>query len=191
MSDLRIYVACLASYNNGHLHGRWIDCDGKDADDLQEEVNAMLRASPYPNVTVEHEGKEVPSAEEFAIHDHEGFPANSVEEYTPLSEIAAMVEALETLEDHERVGFRFLLWNNHGQDIAEAVEKASDVRWTKGSKVEALEEYYEETGQMEGIPDWVRIDWDAVARDWEASGDLTSFDDPEEGRVQIFGANDL
>lgn len=23
----RIYVACLAAYNNGHLHGRWIDAD--------------------------------------------------------------------------------------------------------------------------------------------------------------------
>ena len=21
----RIYVACLAAYNNGHLHGAWID----------------------------------------------------------------------------------------------------------------------------------------------------------------------
>jgi len=21
---IRIYVACLAAYNNGHLHGRWI-----------------------------------------------------------------------------------------------------------------------------------------------------------------------
>lgn len=25
MSDNRIYVACLASYNNGVLHGKWID----------------------------------------------------------------------------------------------------------------------------------------------------------------------
>ena len=24
---IRIYVACLASYNNGHLHGRWIDAE--------------------------------------------------------------------------------------------------------------------------------------------------------------------
>jgi len=48
----RIYVACLASYNNGVLHGAWIDAV-QDADALQAEVATMLRASPYPNVTVD------------------------------------------------------------------------------------------------------------------------------------------
>ncbi|HBJ92860.1 MAG TPA: antirestriction protein ArdA, partial [Hyphomonadaceae bacterium] len=23
--DIRIYIACLAAYNNGYLHGAWID----------------------------------------------------------------------------------------------------------------------------------------------------------------------
>lgn len=27
---MRIFVACLASYNAGTLHGEWIDCTGKD-----------------------------------------------------------------------------------------------------------------------------------------------------------------
>ena len=26
-SNPRIYVACLAAYNNGYLHGAWIDAD--------------------------------------------------------------------------------------------------------------------------------------------------------------------
>ena len=30
-SNPRIYVACLAAYNNGYLHGVWIDAD-QDAD---------------------------------------------------------------------------------------------------------------------------------------------------------------
>lgn len=47
---MRIYVACLASYNNGVLHGRWIDADS-DVDAMGAEVAAILRASPYPNVT--------------------------------------------------------------------------------------------------------------------------------------------
>jgi len=46
----RIYVACLASYNNGVLHGRWIDLDGLDEIEVQDEINAMLRESKYPNV---------------------------------------------------------------------------------------------------------------------------------------------
>lgn len=48
---MRFYAACLASYNNGVLFGRWIDADS-DVDVMAAEVSAMLRESPYPNVTV-------------------------------------------------------------------------------------------------------------------------------------------
>jgi antirestriction protein len=92
---MRIYAACLASYNNGVLHGRWIDASA-DANAMQEEVNAMLRESRFPNVTVTHPetGKTVWSAEEFAIHDMEGLPS-SFGEYTSLQEIADYVELVE------------------------------------------------------------------------------------------------
>jgi antirestriction protein len=59
-TELRIYVACLAAYNNGHLHGQWIDAT-QDSDSLHEEVRKILAASPIKN------------AEEWAIHDNEGF----------------------------------------------------------------------------------------------------------------------
>ena len=39
MSDdaIRIYVACLASYNAGRLHGTWIDAT-QDADDVHAAI---------------------------------------------------------------------------------------------------------------------------------------------------------
>jgi antirestriction protein len=43
----KIYVACLAAYNNGKLHGKWIDA-AQDADDIQSEVDDMLKTSPEP-----------------------------------------------------------------------------------------------------------------------------------------------
>jgi antirestriction protein len=51
----RIYVACLASYNNGVLHGKWLDlADFYDEDDLQEAIQQqVLITSRFPNVTVE------------------------------------------------------------------------------------------------------------------------------------------
>ena len=57
----RIYVACLASYNNGQLHGIWIDLDALAYDDSKVEsaVLSMLDDSP------------IESAEEYAIHDSE------------------------------------------------------------------------------------------------------------------------
>lgn len=59
-TEIRIYVADLAAYNNGKLHGVWINATD-DLDAIREQVNQMLAASP--------EG----FAEEYAIHDHEGF----------------------------------------------------------------------------------------------------------------------
>ena len=54
-SEIRIYVACLAAYNNGCLHGRWIDAM-QGEDHIWLETSAMLAASP------------VQDAEEYAIH---------------------------------------------------------------------------------------------------------------------------
>lgn len=64
MTDIRIYVACLSAYNSGMLHGVWIDLDPKafHKDDIQEQIDAMLKSSP------------VPGAEEWGIHDTEGLP---------------------------------------------------------------------------------------------------------------------
>jgi antirestriction protein len=63
MSDeIRIYVADLTAYNNGKLHGVWINARG-DINDIWEQIKAMLATSP--------EG----FAEEYAIHDYEGFGA--------------------------------------------------------------------------------------------------------------------
>lgn len=46
MSDeIRIYVAGLAAYNKGKLHGVWINaCD--DINNIWEQIKAMLAASP-------------------------------------------------------------------------------------------------------------------------------------------------
>ncbi len=121
---MRFYAACLASYNNGVLHGRWIEAS-TDTDAMQDEINAMLRQSRFPNVTVQCpvcEGRKettfhssetgatrqgpcyecngagtVASAEEWAIHDHEGFPA-SFGEYAGLDAVAELVELAEDFE---------------------------------------------------------------------------------------------
>ncbi len=54
--EIRIYVACLVAYNNGNLHGAWINaCQDEDA--IHNEIRDMLKASPIEN------------AEEYAIHD--------------------------------------------------------------------------------------------------------------------------
>ena len=51
---MNIYIACLASYNAGILHGAWISAPFCD-----DDIAQMLANSPTPG------------AEEWAIHDHE------------------------------------------------------------------------------------------------------------------------
>lgn len=59
----RVYVACLAAYNAGHLHGAWIDLtDGVEYFDAA--CATILRTSP------------VPDAEELEVHDHEHIGAD-------------------------------------------------------------------------------------------------------------------
>ena len=114
---MKIYVSCLASYNNGVLHGAWIDVSS-DMDEMQGQINNMLRASRFPNVAVqcpECDGAgadgtgnpypcpsckgtgEAPSAEEWAIHDYEGMPS-SFGEYTGLQTIADYAELCDDME---------------------------------------------------------------------------------------------
>ncbi len=72
MSDIRIYVADLAAYDKGILHGVWIDATA-DVSDMHKKVNAMLVSSP----TGDAWGG-------YAIHRFEGFDGYSVGEYAGL-----------------------------------------------------------------------------------------------------------
>ena len=119
----RFYAACLASYNNGVLHGAWIDAS-TDVDEMREEIAAMLRASKFPNVTVEcpETGEDVPSAEEYAIHDHEGL--GQLGEYDSLETIAAIVDVLEEF-DHMDSGDLAAILGDYS-DPSEAAEALRD-----------------------------------------------------------------
>lgn len=133
---LKFYAACLASYNNGTLYGRWINADS-DVEAMQRDIATMLRGSPYPNVTLpcphcaidhdsEHGNPDCPtckgtgrvnSAEESAIHDYDGIPS-SFGEYPNLESIAAYVELIES-GDYDSDVITAILDNVHG-DIDEA-----------------------------------------------------------------------
>lgn len=164
-AECRIYVACLASYNNGILYGRWIDVDGKSGDELQDEVNAMLAASPMKG------------AEEWAIHDSEGF-GNMVGESTSFEDVALIAEALTG--DHA-LAFRWLV-EDQGMKPAEAAEQAEEVSIYQADGVHDLaadyaQELFEEMGTREErdrLNQWpfTCIDWEAAGRELVIGGDV-------------------
>ena len=158
MSTCRIYVACLASYNAGHLFGQWIDIDGLDADDIGEAVQAMLDRSPIPH------------AEEYAIHDHEGFPVGSVGEYTSLNEIAELGEAINTYGDAFVAALSKFCGTGQVESALDYLE--NNYRGVYDSLADYEEDLALDCGLLESVPHGLRyhIDWESVARDGGARG---------------------
>lgn len=76
----KIYIACLASYNAGVLHGEWITPE-TDKDDLQHQINKMLSKSQSAY------------ADEWAVHDYDLF--YNLGEYPNLDDIIRVQEAYE------------------------------------------------------------------------------------------------
>lgn len=150
----RIYVACLAAYNSGILHGAWIDAT-QGAWGIWEEVQAMLARSP------------IPDAEEHAIHDYEGFAGAIIGEYEGFEEVAALAEFIT---EHGALGGALL--NHFGGDLDEAREAIDEhYHGCHASLADYMQELTEETTT---IPQALRyyIDWRAMARDAEMSGDF-------------------
>jgi antirestriction protein len=79
----RVWIACLAAYNNGRLHGQWVDAT--DADELREAKDEILSTSP------------VPGAEEWAIHDYDGFGSlsSTLGEYVSFDTVARVGALIE------------------------------------------------------------------------------------------------
>lgn len=163
----RIYVACLAAYNNGHLHGAWIDAT-QDVDVIHEEIQAMLAASPIPN------------AEEWAIHDYEGFGVH-LSEYEDLDRVHELACAIE---EH---GEAFALYADLvGLDYADpdSFQDAYHGEWH--SEQDFAYDWWEQAGYLSQIPDNLQcyIDWEAVARDLFLDGFISARD--ANGNLHVF-----
>ena len=156
--EIGIYVADLAAYNNGILHGVWIDaCD--DPEDIKEQINAMLNKSPEEY------------AEEYAIHDYEGFEGYSVSEWHGIDELH---EVACFIADNPGIGGELL--SQFGDNLEDARKAIED---NYAGCYECLADYAEEltTGTSE-IPDHLAfyIDYERMGRDMEMSGDIFSIE---------------
>lgn len=181
---MRMYAACLASYNNGCLHGEWFDLeDYSDKEELLEAIaKKVLRTSPYPNVAVTCtfcEGAgctqcnglgEVPSAEEWAAHDWDGEGLSGFGEYPDLDKV---LEHVRLVSEH---GEAWLAYVEHVGEHYATEEGFEDARMGECESPEDwAEEFLTETGALESIPENLRyyFDFKAYARDAEMSGDVS------------------
>jgi antirestriction protein len=167
----RIYAASLSDYNNGILHGRWIDA-ASDVEEMQYAIKEMLAASP----TTARYGQ---PAEEWAIHDYDDFGDIHVDEHHSLATIAGWAKGIK------RHGEAFAAWVAHvgeqSDDLIEQFEERYQGEW---ESTEAYAEYLlDELGAQRVIdeaPEWLqpylKLDAEGFARDLELSGDVVACD---------------
>jgi antirestriction protein len=168
--EIKIYVADLAAYNNGKLHGVWIDAT-QELDDIQDQINEMLAESPEE------------LAEEWAIHDYEGFGNYSVSEYEgiqSLHEIACFIE------EHGEIGSELL--GHFGDDLDDA-KKAIEENYSGcyASLADYAQELTESTGDIPKHLEFY-IDYERMGRDMELSGDIFTIETAHD-EVHIFWAH--
>ncbi len=152
--EIRIYVACLAAYNNGILHGCWIDAE-QEPDEIRSGITSMLKASP------------IAGAEEYAIHDYEGFEGASLSEYQGIESVA---ELAAFVAEHGELGGKLIEYFGDLDAAREAIEDHY------AGEYKSLADFAQElTEQSTEIPASLQyyIDWERMARDLEINDVLT------------------
>jgi antirestriction protein len=122
---LAIYAASLCDYTSGIMHGVWIDADD-DHERMQQEIDSMLAHSPTTTAWGE-------PAEEWAIHDYEGFGPLQLSEHVDLGVIARLAGGI-----HEH-GAAFAAWAAwHGSTDQETLDRFEEAYLGQWHSVEGL-----------------------------------------------------
>lgn len=154
----RIYVACLAAYNNGILYGDWIDCD-QDTDSIQKQIDELLENSPMRD------------AEEWAIHDFENWQDIDLSENEDIEDLAKLAEILQK---HGKAYAVYVEY--YGKEYATLEDFQDKYQGHYKSEEDFVEEHFRESNE---IPDHLEnyIDWKAMAHDWFISDYYSDYAD--------------
>ncbi len=197
----RIYVACLAAYNAGDLHGAWIDAD-QSADDIHAAVVAMLKASPE-NATCQwcgavmlvtsgpvawdkpctHSQHWPGNAEEWAIHDYEGFGELRLSEWESFERVSAIAAGIAEHGD----AFTAWLAYDDSRDPADLDAFHNAYRGEWDSLRAYAEDWADSTGLNQlaegtGSP-YITVDIDGLERDLDINLYTTA---TRNGTVHVF-----
>jgi len=161
----KVYVACLAAYNNGILHGCWIDAN-QEAEAIHDAIKDMLASSPIAN------------AEEWAIHDYVGFCGLRLSEYESIEKVAEMAAMIE---EHGEAWAKFAEYEGIEYATLERFEEAYEGEWD-------TEEAFAENVASETmeIPQHLAfyIDYEKLARDMFINDYFSA--DSENCKVYVF-----
>lgn len=153
---LKIFITNLGKYNEGELVGEWLDLPA-----TEDEIDEL-----YERIGIGEEYEEV------FITDFESDLNIKVGEYDNIEALNEMAEEIENLDEWELETLEALL--TYYDDVEEALEKIDDVIIWAGcdDMEEVAEQYAEETGLLDRIPENLRyyFDFEAYGRDLEIEG---------------------
>jgi antirestriction protein len=156
---------------NGSTKLQWIDA-AQPPDAIHEEIAAMLAESPEPD------------AEEWAIHDYEGFGNFKLSEHETVEDVARFAQLIE----------------QHGEMFTEVLGHFGTLSELDTAET-AMTEHYQ--GAYDDLADWAYqfamdtvgeqalgpygnyIDWERVGDDAQLAGDVFTVE--HDGRVHVFG----
>lgn len=174
-----IWVGSWLDYNNGVLHGQWITADRDDAE-LWTDIHAMLAGSPTAQATGE-------VAEDWGIFDHEDFGGLRIGEQESVAWVAAVARGIAA---H---GLAFAVWAEimDDENLLGGFEDAylghydSTLQYAE----QVIADHDLDTLLDQVLPpsfrQYVRVDSAALARDWQASGELYAAP-ADDGGVWLF-----
>lgn len=162
MSDFKVWVGCLACYNNGNLVGEWFE-----ASEAPQDMDDFLTHVKHP--------ASIPAHEELWCFDTDNSPVSG--EFSPMDAVyyAELIEDLDIPQD----ALAAYLENQYESLTEESVEAATE-RFI-GDSDSDMEEYYSELYDEDNLPDWARPHfWSIVERitedarlngEWYRAGD--------------------
>lgn len=154
----RVYIASLADYNAGRLLGHWMDAD-QERDALHAQIRALLTESRED------------VAEEWAIHDHEGFGLWEPRKFESIDTVAAVARGIV---EHGDVFAGLVSHLGTVEEAARFMEEAYGGAWDSLADYAAsfVEDVY--SGELRELPEFIRshIDYEAIGDDLEMGGDV-------------------
>ncbi len=176
----RIYVACLSAYNNGYLHGWWIDAD-QEPDALWLDIEDMLADSPMDD------------AEEWAIHAYENFGPIHIDENEDIEKVCQWANLISEQKEDSGAIAAYISWaEDVGLEVTtEEFESRYCGHWKSG------EDFALKSNEIEEVYNWhqfekehhfwsMMIDWEKVGRELELSDAYYYADGSKSGSYGIY-----
>ncbi|WP_432482565.1 antirestriction protein ArdA [Kineococcus esterisolvens] len=177
MSEPRVWIGCLACYNEGRLVGQWYAAEGAASVTIQDVHSTFPRPLP-----AEHE--------ELWCMDGDDFDGLMEGECSP-AHAQKMAEAHRYLAEERRLDVRLVVqYAQHvglsllDDDLADQFEE--HWRGEHDSLTGYAEDFLEDTGLLAQVPEGLRyyIDFEKYARDMELGGDVWTIE--AGGAVHVF-----